>query len=831
MYPNLSGQVNNDRQINEVDIMRDAYLFDVGRSFMACPATDPKTAMVTIIPNNARVKFGMKQPRVKAPGTRVTAIAFSPYEPNVVFVGTQSGHASIFELPPNGLKGDASKPFGQQDLKDEVKCCAFHPIAKSLVAIGLRNGHVVVYDKSMKECHIDLAHQRPLNAVAWSQDGTVLYALYVDMVLKAWDVRAKSQIAEVKVSATRGLGFLQALPDKRVLCSFSQGGKQELRIYDAELKEVAARQAGVNGTPLSVSVHFTGLILAVGSHENKVAVLDGNTLAEICSIQAYQPVLGAACEMVRPDPDGAIVLSASAITTGNTIIRIEFSVPSAPALFERPCPTWASPVEAAAWVGGDNGSFATEELKPSPKEEAKVVVEEKIEVGPQTFFKYLNAYADPPSEYYINLPVGQAPNPEFNEVATNGKDFAFIGAGNTPSIIVMPLGKPQRYPKDHKQVIIDPHGSGVCTISYSPHDPNFLMSAGEDCTVKLWEIPSEWNEPLREPTIKLNHQRGVKIAKFSQAVRNLVMSCTQAPEMAFWDLNTYQKVRTFDPVFQSPIQDADMNEYANTVYTILRDGHLVAFDPRSEKPDVTTVMAHKNGGRHRRVLNIPEFDYLATFGSSDRGERQVAIWDRKNLEKPLKTIELDTATGAMLPLYEEGSGLIYLGGKGDGHIRYVELCKDDRIIASSGVYETSAPERGLCLLPRTQCDIMGCEVSRMLKLATESMHVVHWRLLRKRMELFQDDIYRPIRDTSRALMEVSDWLGGQNEVYPMVSLQPPGTKKATEVVPVFRHRSGSGKYRLEDVVEEEKLTPEFLAAHAPKISSESDEEKEDSESW
>ena len=831
MYPKLSGQVNQDRQINEVDIMRDAYLFDVGRSFMACPATDPKTAMVTVIPNNARVKFGLKQPRVKAPGQGVSAIAFAPFEPTALFVGTRSGHASIFEIPANGLKGDASKPFSQLDMKEEIKCCAWHPIAKGIIAIGLRNGHVVIYDKSLKDCHIDLVHQRPLNAVAWNQEGTVIYALYVDMVLKAWDVRSKTQIAEVKVSGTRGLGFLQALPDKRVLCSFSESGKQELRIYDAELKQVAARQAGVNGTPLTVTVHFTGLILAVGSREPKVAVLDGNTLDEICSIQAYQPVLGAACEIVRPDPDGAIVLSASAITTGNTIIRIEFSVPSAPALFERGCPTWESPVEAAAWVGGENGTLATEELKPTVKEEAKVVVEEKVDIGPQTHFKYLQAYADPPSEYYINLPVGMAPNPEFNEVATNGKQFAFIGAENTPSIIVLPLGKPGRYPKDHKQIIIDPHGTGVCTLSFSPHDPNLLLSGGEDCTVKLWELPADWSEPLREPTVKLMHQRGVKIAKWSQAVRNLVMTCTQLPEMGFWDLNTHKKVRSFDSFFKSPIQDADMNEYATMVYTILRDGNLVALDPRQENPEVTTVMAHKNGGRHRRVLNLPDLDYLATFGSSNTGERQVAIWDRKNLTKPLKTAELDTATGSLLPLYEEGSSLIYLGGKGDGHIRYLELCKDDRVIASMGAYETSAPERGLALLPRTLCDVMGCEVSRMIKLATESMHLVHWRVLRQHTELFQDNIYRPTRDFSSPLMQVTDWLGGANEVYPMVSLQPPGTKKASEVLPLFRHRTNSGKYHLEEVVEEQKLTPEFLAAHAPKISSESDEEQQDSESW
>jgi WD40 repeat protein len=829
MYPGLSGEPLAPRQINDVDMLRDNFLFDVGRNFMAVPANDQKNANVVVVPTNARPVFGLKQPRIKAPGERVSVAILSPYEPNTIFVGTTKGIASFWDIPPTGLKGDANKPATQKDLGDEIKAAAFHPIVPNIVAIGLRNGRVQIFDKSLGAPLLELVHQRPINAVAWSADGQQVYVLYIDLTLKIFDARQQSELKEIKVSANRGLGFIAPLPNGRVLVSFSQSGKQELRVYDSAGAEALSRQVSVGGTPLSIAVHFTGLIVAVASRESKLYILDPNTLADVSIYTAPTPITAAGPEIAKPDPDGAVVLTVSTANANNSISRVEFRVPSAPALFEAGFPTFAPTIDYAAWSGGDRTQPATEPLVPTAKPSGPAAVEDKGPAAPQTFYKYLQPFADPPAKFYIDLPVGQAPNPEFNEIATNGTDFAFVGAGGTPPIVVLPLDKPGRFPSDWKRTIVDPHGSGVTTLQFSPHNPRLLVSGGEDCKVKLWALPDNWDAPLRESEGTFNHSRRVGIAKFSQATRNLLLTATPQ-EVLFWDLNLSARIRTFDSIFPSPIQDADQNEFSSLVYAILRDGNLVAFDPRAESPAVVSVAAHPNGGRHRRVLNIPDFDYVATFGSSDRGERQVRIWDRKSLEKPLKSVELDTATGSLLPLYEEGSGLIYLGGKGDGHIRYLELARDERVIASMGVYETSAPERGLCLLPRKCVDIMGVEVSKMLKIQTESMHVVHWKVPRTHTEFFQDLIFPPIRDTKNPLFEVVDWTSGANETWPFVEFQPPNTKKASEAVPKFRHTVDKSKFH-EREEEAKPLTIEEIVSMAPKLSSSDDEVKKESDSW
>lgn len=831
MYPNLSANLLTDQQINEIDVQKDNYLFDVSSRYYACPGNDQKNLTITCVPTGNTVKFGLRQPRVKAPGQRASCILFSPYAPSTLFIGTTNGVASIFDLPEKQLNRDLSKPVATKDFKDEIKCAAYHPLVSDLIIIGFRSGKLQVYDKKLDEPLLVLEHGRPLNAVAWSDDGKLVFALYVDMVLKVWDARKKESLCEVKVSAARGLGFLQALPNRRVLVSFSASGKQELRIYDDKAASLASRQVGVNGTPLSVTYHFSGVIVANASRETKLYIIDSNTLQDVCVYTHTVGIDNATFDHMKPDPDGNVLLRCSLLNITNCISRVSFTLPKTPIEFP-PYPVYESSLDAKSWLEGTDGQLKTIDLLPTAKPQETVVVEEKKPAAPQTFYKYLKCSPDPPSQYYIDLPVGQAPNPEFNELACNGKEFAFIGASKTPQIYFLPLNKPGRFPSKCVSQITDPHGSGISTMSYSPFNDRLFVSGGDDCKCKIWKLPDEWVEAIHDPALSLNHNRKVTIAKFSECTNNLLLTATPQPEIYMWDINNEKQIRNFSSLCKESVQDVVLNEFSSQVYAIQRDGTLIAFDPRAEKPEIQSTIAHKNGGRHRRLLNIPDFGYLASFGSSNRGERQLCIWDVKNLEKPLKSVEFDMSSGSLLPMYEEGAGIIYLGGKGDGHIRFVELCHDDRIVASQGAYETSEPERGLFLLPRKMCDIMGCECSRMLKLATESMHTLHWRVLRSHNEFFQDSIYPPVRNTSKPLFEIVDWQNGAADIFPMIDFQPPNTKKYSEVAHQFNKQVR--RKTFEEIQEENKknapITMDDIVAAAPEISSD-DESSSDNDAW
>lgn len=833
MYPGLSGAFIPERKMIDVDVRKEESILDIAPRFAAC-ASNGNDAKVTIFPIEGRPKFGLFQPRIKSSGGSVTAVAFSPFEPKFIYVGTSGGDITSWEIPENGLACDLLKPLNKYDSGSEVKSMAIHPTAKTLLAAGLRSGHVVILDGNLNVV-ADLEHTRPINAVSWSYDGKYVYALHVDMLLRIWDVRAKSIVVEKKIINSRAVGYLEPLPGDRIAVSYNEK-KQEVRILNHQLEEVAARTFETAPVPLRLRYHFTGLLVAQTCKATKINFLNAKDLSDVYEFNCPDMIFAAAPEIIQPDPDGDRLMDLTVIMAGNVAQHLRLTVDKShlPIKFP-PMPVLETELTAEKYMAGENFELKTLALNPTVKEE------EVVDEGPQeevvqivTRYRYLNAESDPPRNYFTYLPVGIVPNMEFNEICTNGKQFAFIGQGNPSQICFMNLDKPTRYPINGAPCIKDPHKSTVSYITYSPHNPNLLMSAGDDGKIRLWDVPDVLKQDITEPRISLQMPKRVGLAKFSDAVRNLVLATCLTPEIAIWDLNKEKQIRSFQKQCPSIVQDSTFNSLSNAVYSVFKDGTVSVFDPRSEDPVVATGQCHP-GPRHRRILDLPDYNRFATFGVSKKGWREISIWDPANLSAPLKTVELDTQSSPLLPMYEEGSGVIYCGGKGDGNVPFVELCRDDRIIACQGSYDSAEPERGLCLIPRKYLDVKSVEISRMLKLSTESLRALHWRTPRNRQEYFQDDIYQPSRDTSNALMEVLDWEDGQTESFPELNIQPEGMKKLSEAQPIVKPKARKylpgGQDEQEDLANK-KLTIDEIVAMAPKISTESDDEKEEeSDSW
>lgn len=53
--------------------------------------------------------------------------------------------------------------------------------------------------------------------------------------------------------------------------------------------------------------------------------------------------------------------------------------------------------------------------------------------------------------------------------------------------------------------------------------------------------------------------------------------------------------------------------------------------------------------------------------------RQIMIRDVRNLSQTQKTLELDCSTGILMPLFDPDTNMLFLAGKGDTTILYMEL--------------------------------------------------------------------------------------------------------------------------------------------------------------
>ena len=106
---------------------------------------------------------------------------------------------------------------------------------------------------------------------------------------------------------------------------------------------------------------------------------------------------------------------------------------------------------------------------------------------------------------------------------------------------------------------------------------------------------------------------------------------------------------------------------------------------------------------------------------------EYAMWDVRNLLNPLVLTKLDTSPGIVTPLYDPDTNMLYLSGKGDTSIRWLEI---DPSNASSPITPGALPFMsnttfaGATLVPKLALSVMQGEVARILAVASDGGSVV-----------------------------------------------------------------------------------------------------------
>jgi coronin-1B/1C/6 len=147
----------------------------------------------------------------------------------------------------------------------------------------------------------------------------------------------------------------------------------------------------------------------------------------------------------------------------------------------------------------------------------------------------------------------------------------------------------------------------------------------------------------------------------------------------------------------------------------------------------------------------------------------------------VKKIDIDQAAGVIMPFYDEDTQVLYLAGKGDGNVRYYEFVSEEPYAFPLADFRSSVSAKGMAVVPKRGLDIMGCETARLLKLTSNTVEPLSFRVPRK-SEAFQDDIF-PDTKSGEAAHSADEWLGGSDLPPKTMSLNPAnksagGEKKA-----------------------------------------------------
>ncbi|CAH1716526.1 unnamed protein product [Chironomus riparius] len=363
-----------------------------------------------------------------------------------------------------------------------------------------------------------------------------------------------------------------------------------------------------------------------------------------------------------------------------------------------------------------------------------------------------------------------------NNITASAKFMAFPIEHSGSTLAVLPIDDSGRKPKN--MPALHGHTDTVNDLAFSPFHDNLLATGSQDSLVKIWHIPEEGlKESLTNPECTFSHkQKKVENVGFHPTADCLLYS-TAASNVSLWDLTEEKEIFTngdHPEIIQSLSWKGDGTVFA----TNSKDKMVRIVDPRSNSPISIGANSHQNI-KDSRVVWLGDQQKILTTGFDSNRLRQVMIRDLRSFSTPEKTLELEQSTGILIPLYDPDTNMLFLAGKGDITINFLEVTDRDPYLIE-GIRHTGEQTKGACFIPKRSLRVMEGEVNRVMQLTSNSVIPIMYQVPRKSYRDFHSDIF-PDTNGFRSELKPQDWMSGKNYVLPKISLDPAKTDIADMV--------------------------------------------------
>eukprot|EP01096_Ripella_sp_DP13-Kostka_P010029 TRINITY_DN38_c0_g1_i1.p1 TRINITY_DN38_c0_g1~~TRINITY_DN38_c0_g1_i1.p1 ORF type:complete len:450 (-),score=217.46 TRINITY_DN38_c0_g1_i1:73-1422(-) len=354
-----------------------------------------------------------------------------------------------------------------------------------------------------------------------------------------------------------------------------------------------------------------------------------------------------------------------------------------------------------------------------------------------------------------------------NKVKANNKYVGLIlEARGGGAFAVFPNQKLGKYTADLPR--FTGHKGEVLDIDFSPFNDGIVASVSEDGNGRIWSIPAGGpTQSVAAPTQQLiGHKRKVGTADFHPTAENILATTSTDFTVKIWDIENGAAALTV-PGHSDIIQSLAWSRNGSRVVTTCKDKKIRLLDPRTQS--IAAETAGHQGVKGSRATWLGDKGTIFTVGFTKTSDRAYAIYDPRNFAAPVAKQNIDTSSGLLMPFYDNDTSLLFVGGKGDGNIRYYEVVDDAPYLHYVADYKSAVPQLGLCLRPKTAVDVSICEVASILKVADSYVEPISFQVPRK-SELFQDDIFPPTAGPDAALT-AAEYLGGRDADPILVNLE------------------------------------------------------------
>ncbi|XP_043250924.1 coronin-7 isoform X2 [Colletes gigas] len=364
-----------------------------------------------------------------------------------------------------------------------------------------------------------------------------------------------------------------------------------------------------------------------------------------------------------------------------------------------------------------------------------------------------------------------------NNIAASAAFMAFNVDHNGSSLAVLPLEDCGR--KSKTMPLLHAHADTVTDMDFSPFHDGLLATGSQDCLVKLWHIPETGlEESLCNPECTFSHrQRRVEAVCWHPAAEHLLTTVSYT-NLSLWDVISQQELFS-NSEHTEVIQSLSWKQDGVLLATSCKDKQVRIIDPRASACVVNSCSSHQSI-KDSRIVWLNNSERILTTGFDAARLRQVYIRDLRHLNEPVKTLELDCSTGILMPLFDPDTNMLFLAGKGDTTIIYMEVMDKDPFLVE-GIRHSGEQTKGVCLVPKRALNVMQAEVNRLLQLTSNMVIPIMYQVPRKTYRDFHADIY-PDTTGCVAQNNAAAWIKGHNMPVPKISLDPAKRNKGEEPI-------------------------------------------------
>ncbi|CAD5120322.1 DgyrCDS8899 [Dimorphilus gyrociliatus] len=349
------------------------------------------------------------------------------------------------------------------------------------------------------------------------------------------------------------------------------------------------------------------------------------------------------------------------------------------------------------------------------------------------------------------------------------------------------------------------HSEFVTDFDFSPFDDCLLATSSTDCTAKLWKLPQEdFTESISNP-----HKQLCALSKRIERIlwhpcASDIIATASAHSVSVYDVEANKCFFEFNE-HTDQVQSISWKGDGSLLVSSCKDRKIRIIDPRKN------CLANSTNGhagiRDSRSLWCGDGNYTISTGFSEKRSREVNIYDIRKFNSPLITREAGNNNGILIPLYDPDTNMLFLAGKGDTMISFMETQEKDPFLTEASI-DSVQQFKGAALAPKKSMNVMSGEVNRVLLLASHNIIPVPYIVPRKSYYDFHADIF-PDTNCSVPSMTSTSWMSGAIVPLSKISLDPtkknqqmpePPTKTVEEV-----DKNSHSKLQKTQSVEEVKL--------------------------